>query len=347
MVCVPTQPGGLLHPRPTSDHPSIHPRALPGGVGSGPRPGKKTPLSPAHNDHEGVPGAGCGAPRWRCPTIPSKRGHRALPIPHPQQPHKGRPGLGRGRRGGDAQAARGCTDAHARVSGWPTEAAPRGPPEGSPGHRAGGGAFVPHVEPAGPPSGTPPAPRRAARPRAARRGAPPARDHVRRPPAQLRGPGAPQAGVTPATIAHTPRCGPTRGPAHTRPRLHGSGRGHPAARRPPTGPKSPATHLHDAVRGLGCRHLHPSPPASETPPFFSLPPDRGPPFTRGSTARPPRPRHKSLLARKAVHLEASHCHWMVCPSIKPQVPAPPRVQRTIPSWRLGREQLPVYLNQCA
>lgn len=83
------------------------------------------------------------------------------------------------------------------------------------------------------------------------------------------------------------------------------------------------------------------------PPFFSLPPDRGPPFTRGSTARPPRPRHKSLLARKAVHLEGSHCHWMVCPSIKPQVPAPPSVQRTIPSWRLGREQLPVYLNQCA
>lgn len=85
------------------------------------------------------------------PHHPLKARSQGPAHPPPQQPHKGRPGLGRGRRGGDAQAARGCTDAHARVSGWPTEAAPRGAPEGSPGHRAGGGAFVPHVEPAGPP----------------------------------------------------------------------------------------------------------------------------------------------------------------------------------------------------
>lgn len=184
--------------------------------------------------------------------------------------------------------------------------------------------------PRGPSRGTPPSPRYAARPRAAWQDAPPARGHVRRPSTGLRGPGTPKAGVTPITVEHIPRCAPTRGPADPRPRLHSSCCGQPVARRPLTGLKCPATHLHDAVRGLGCRHLHPSPPASETPPFLLSPPDRGPPFTRGSTALPPRPRHKFLLASKAIHLQRSHCNWVEDPSIKYQVPAPPSVQRTTP-----------------
>lgn len=87
------------------------------------------------------------------------------------------------------------------------------------------------------------------------------------------GPKAPKAEISPVTIEHISRCGPTRSQAHQK---APSPQFRPWATRlaPPPGLKSPATHLHDAVRGLGCRHLHPSPPASETPPLSFLPPAR-------------------------------------------------------------------------
>lgn len=116
------------------------------------------------------------------------------------------------------------------------------------------------------------------------------------------GPKAPKAEISPVTIEHIPRCGPTRSQAHQK---APSPQFRPWATRlaPPPGLKSPATHLHDAVRGLGCRHLHPSPPASETPPsLFS------PPGSTGDRLLPegpqPSPRYPAISS-----------HWSVKPSI--------------------------------
>lgn len=67
-------------------------------------------------------------------------------------------------------------------------------------------------------------------------------------------------------------------------------------------------HLHDAVRGLGCRHLHPhlllQPPR---PPLLRTPP--GPPYTGGSMARPPRPYQEISLAMEAARLGIPFSNW--------------------------------------
>lgn len=107
-------------------------------------------------------------------------------------------------------------------------------------------------------------------------------------------------------------------------------RAFPRRRRKTPTPKPPpapggvsGSHLHDAVRGFGCRHLHPRlpPPAAETPPLFSsaLPP--GPPYTGGSTARPPRPRQEISLVEEVTRLEIPFSHWAKETPIKAEVPA--------------------------
>lgn len=90
-----------LSPTTTDLCPSIHPKPSYEGVSLGPRPmKKKTPLSHAHNDHEGVPGDGSGSPRTRFPTISLKRGHGAI-CPSPPLLHKANTELRKGRPGSD------------------------------------------------------------------------------------------------------------------------------------------------------------------------------------------------------------------------------------------------------
>lgn len=259
-------------PRPTSDHPSTRGRCQ--EVGFGPRPMKTTPLSQAHNNHEGVPGDDPHLIGGDAPLSSQREVTGLCPSPRNRTRVKGGEGVmlsGPTRVHGRPQPSLGEREAGRR---WH----PQDPLGAAQVTGPGAGPLSRTWSPRGPSNGTPPAPRYAARPRAAWQDAPPARGHVRGPSTGLRVPRTPKAGVTPITVEHIPRCTPTRGPADPRSRLHSSGRGQPVARRPLTGLKGPATHLHDAVRGLGCRHLHPSPPASETLPFLLSPPRPGTAF---------------------------------------------------------------------
>lgn len=165
---------------------------------------------------------------------------------------------------------------------------------------ARGGAFVPHVEPAGPPGSAHPPPH------------PPCRGHVgtrpEAPPALLHVGGARNSRLgkvpmAPESQGHPPNDIPGHGACGAPVvRLRAFDRdlstqtSFPTTKAYNINPKSPPTpggapgaHLHDAVRGLGCRHLHPHllllrPP--RPPPFPSLPRDRLIPALRPAHRNP-------------------------------------------------------------
>ena len=55
------------------------------------------------------------------------------------------------------------------------------------------------------------------------------------------------------------------------------------------------------------------------PPFLRTPP--GPPYTGGSTARPPRPRQEISLVAEVTCVEMPFSHWAKETPIKAEVPA--------------------------
>lgn len=78
----------------------------------------------------------------------------------------------------------------------------------------------------------------------------------------------------------------------------------------------------------------------DPPPFLRTPP--GPPYTGGSTARPPRPRQEISLVEEVTRLEIPFSHWAKETPIKAEVPAYSGVPNPAPLSRRGWERLPVY-----
>lgn len=223
----------------------------------------------------------------------------------------------------------------------------RAPPPG------GGGAFVPHVEPAGPPGTAHPLPthrapatwgpgRKRPQPSSTWEGA---RAHrLGGIPQAPEGRGSAHQTVSP-DLEHAASCrygwrslAPIRRFGAPSPR-----RSHKTPTLKPTPSPSgvPDAHLHDAVRGLGCRHLHPhlllQPPR---PPLLRTP--SGPPYTGGSTARPPRPCQEISLAMEAARLGIPFSNWANWTPIKVQGPAQASVRSPAPLSRQGWESLPVH-----
>lgn len=80
------------------------------------------------------------------------------------------------------------------------------------------------------------------------------------------------------------------------------------------------------------------------PPLLRTPP--GPPYTGGSTARPPRPRQEISLVTEVTRLGIPLCNWAKKTPIKIEETAQSGVQNPAPLGRPGWEGLPVYRKKC-